>query len=143
MEEIMATNRFEAEALPPVVRRRVWNVFLWVLQIAAAGMFFFAAWGKLTANPLMVATFEAIGLGQWFRVFTGALEVIGATILLTPRLAGAGATLLAVIMVGAVLTHLFILGGSPLLPLLLLVAMLLVAFSRPNGIRQAYHSLAG
>jgi hypothetical protein len=32
-----------------------------------------------------VRRFDQIGLGQWFRVFTGALQVGGALLLLIPR----------------------------------------------------------
>ena len=65
-----------------------------------------------------------------FRYVTGGLEVLGATALLVPRLAGAGALLLAGVMVGAVATHLFVVGGSPLMALVLLAVTALVAWSR-------------
>ena len=48
---------------------------LWVLQIAAAGMFLMVGFLKLSGNPQLVGLFEAIGLGQWFRYLTGSLEV--------------------------------------------------------------------
>jgi DoxX-like family len=57
--------------------------------------------------------FEKIGLGQWFRYVTGSLEVIGAVLLLAPRTAAIGGWLLAAVMIGAIGTHLFIIGGSP------------------------------
>src|SRR4051812_28582575 len=93
---------------------RIMNVALWILQITAAGMFLMAGFAKLSGNPLMVQMFAAIGLGQWFRYLTGSLELIGAVLLLIPRLSGLGALLLVCVMLGAVATHLFILGGSPL-----------------------------
>ena len=33
----------------------------------------------------MVAEFDKLGFGQWFRVFTGVIELIGAFVLLAPR----------------------------------------------------------
>jgi len=32
--------------------------------------------------PMHVATFEKIGLGQWFRYLTGTVEVIGAILIM-------------------------------------------------------------
>jgi putative oxidoreductase len=109
---------------------KIVNVGLWVLQIAAAGMFLMAGFFKLSGNPQMVGLFEAIGLGQWFRYLTGALEVSGAFLLLIPRTSGLGALMLAGVMVGAVLTHVFIVGGSPLMAIVLLVVTGLVAGGR-------------
>lgn len=87
----------------------------------------------------MVTVFGNIGLGQWFRYLTGTLEVLGGIGLLIPRLAGLAALMLAAVMVGAVLTHLFVLGGSPALPLALLVAMAIVAWAR----REAFTRFLG
>jgi uncharacterized membrane protein YphA (DoxX/SURF4 family) len=106
------------------------NVGLWILQIGAAGMFLMAGFSKLSGNPLMVGMFDAIGLGQWFRYLTGALEVAGAVLLLIPRLSGLGALLLVGVMLGAVATHLFIIGGSPLMAIILLVVTGVVAWGR-------------
>ena len=106
------------------------NVVLWVLQIAAALMFLMAGFSKLSGNEQMVWMFKAIGLGQWFRYLTGALEVVGAILLLMPRTSGVGAFLLVGVMAGAVMTHLFIIGGSPLMAIILLVVMCVVAWGR-------------
>jgi putative oxidoreductase len=89
------------------------NIALWVLQIGAAGMFLVVGFFKLSGDPRMVGLFDAIGVGQWFRYVTGSLEVLGAILLLIPRLSGLGALLLVGVMLGAVATHLFIVGGSP------------------------------
>ena len=93
---------------------KIVNVLLWVLQIAAAGMFLNVGFLKLSGNPQLVSLFQAIGLGQWFRFLTGSLEVAGAILLLIPRASGLGALMLAGVMACAVITHLFIVGGSPL-----------------------------
>jgi putative oxidoreductase len=106
------------------------NVALWILQIAAAGMFLMVGFLKLSGNPQLVELFEAIGIGQWFRYMTGSLEVAGAFLLLIPRTSGLGALMLAGIMIGAVMTHLFIVGGSPLMAIILLVVTTVVALGR-------------
>jgi len=109
---------------------KILNVALWVLQIAAAGMFLMAGFLKLSGNEQMVGLFEAIGVGQWFRFLTGALEVAGAILLLVPRTSGLSALMLAGVMVCAVVTHLFIVGGSPLGAIILLVVTSVVAWGR-------------
>lgn len=116
----------------PAVRTtgKAGNVALWVLQVAAAAMLGMAGFGKLTGTPDMIALFDAVGIGQWFRYVTGALEVGGAVLLLVPALAGVGALLLAGVMLGAVLTHLFIIGGSPVVPLVLMIVTGYIAFAR-------------
>ena len=78
----------------------------------------------------LVGLFEAIGVGQWFRYLTGTLEVAGAILLLIPRTSGLGALMLVGVMTGAVMTHLFIVGGSPLMAIILLVVTGIVAWGR-------------
>ena len=82
---------------------KIMNVVLWILQIAAAGMFLMVGFLKLSGNAQLVRLFEAIGLGQWFRYLTGTLEVAGAILLLIPRASGLGALMLAGVMAGAVM----------------------------------------
>ena len=114
-------------------RSRLVTGILWVLQIASAAMFLFAGGLKLAAAPLMVQEFGVIGLGQWFRYFTGTIEVVSAVLLLIPSLAAYGAAALAVTMVGAITTHLFIIGGSPAIPIMLLAATSSIAWARRSG----------
>src|ERR1700761_1825008 len=111
----------------PLPRSKGSNVAGWVLQDLAAFAFLAAGGSKLAAAPAMVEMFAKLGAGQWFRYLTGALEVIGAVALLVPRAAFYGAVLLAAVMVGAVVTHLAFLGGSPLPALVLLVIVGTVA----------------
>src|SRR4051812_18767092 len=85
---------------------RALNVTCWVLQVLAAAAFLAAGASKLAAVPVMVEMFARLGVGQWFRFVTGALEVIGAVGLLVPRAAFYGALLLALVMVGAIVVHL-------------------------------------
>src|SRR6267142_456050 len=109
---------------------KIVNVVLWVLQIVAAGMFLMVGFLKLSGNAQLVGLFAAIGVGQWFRYLTGALEVAGAILLLIPRTSGLGALILVAVMSGAVMTHLFIIGGSPLMAIVLLGITSLVAWER-------------
>lgn len=106
------------------------NTFLWVLQALGAAMFFMSGLMKLSGNELMVQMFDILGVGQWFRYLTGLLEFFSAVLLLVPALSTVGALLLIPTMIGAIFTHFFIVGGSPVLPIGLLIAMSLVAWGR-------------
>ena len=112
------------------VKRRALTVLLWTLQLASAALFLFSGTLKLSGAPMMVQMSGAVGLGQWFRYFTGGLEVISAVLLCVPSLALFGALAMAVTMVGAILTHLFIVGGSPAVPIALLAATTTIAWLR-------------
>jgi putative oxidoreductase len=109
---------------------KIINVGLWILQIAAAGMFLMVGFFKLSGDPQLVALFDAIGFGQWFRYLTGSLEVVGAVLLLIARLSGLGALLLVGTMLGAVATHLFVVGGSPWPAFILLIVTGVIAWGR-------------
>jgi hypothetical protein len=128
------TQTLGAPVVPGTGRAR--NIALWVLQVAAAAMFLMAGFSKLAGAPEAVALFDAIGIGQWFRYLTGVLEVGGAVLLLIPALAGAGALLLAAVMVGAVLATVFVVGGSPLPPLVLLAVLAVIAYARRDRTRR-------
>src|ERR1700742_3696871 len=104
------------------------NIALWVVQILLALAFAGAASGKLLGKPEMVGLYDVIGIGQWFRYVTGLFELTGAILILVPRTKFFGAALLALVMVGAVLTHLFILHSAPTAPAVLLVLAGVVAW---------------
>ena len=116
-----------------IERSRTWVSVLWVLQIVSAAMFLMAGVSKLAGVPAMVQLFGLIGLGQWFRYLTGTIEVVSAVLLLIPSVASYAAALLAVTMVGAILTHLLIAGGSPAVAIGLLAATTTLAWARRSG----------
>jgi uncharacterized membrane protein YphA (DoxX/SURF4 family) len=103
---------------------------LWGLTVAVAGMFALAGTMKLAGAPMQVELFAAIGIGQWFRYLTGGLELVGAIGLFVPAAAPFAALVLAAVMVGAVLTHLAIVGGNPIVPIALFFASIAIAFLR-------------
>jgi len=110
------------------------NITLWVVQILLAGMFIMAGGSKLGGAEQMVQLYNAIGIGQWFRYVTGFIEVGSALLLFSPKLAGVGAALLASTMVGAIITHLFVIGGNPAMPIALLAGTGFVAWGRKDRV---------
>ena len=103
---------------------------LWAVQILLALAFAFAGAMKLLAFPEMVAMFDAIGAGQGFRIVTGVLEVAAAAAILIPATAFVGAALIVCIMMGAVYTHLVLIGGSAVPALILGLLAALVVWGR-------------
>jgi uncharacterized membrane protein YphA (DoxX/SURF4 family) len=82
-------------------RPRSANITLWVLRGVVAALFLFAGFMKLSGQPTMVQEFDIVGLGQWFRSFTGVLEVVGAVATLVPSVSALGAVLLLLVDAGA------------------------------------------
>jgi uncharacterized membrane protein len=85
----------------------------------------------------MVSLFDAIGLGQWFRYVTGTIEVTSGIALLVPAAAVFGALLLIPTMLGAIVTDVFIVRASPVVPLLLLLGAAAVAWNRRHQLRMS------
>src|SRR5260221_9978168 len=124
-----------ANETPAIPRGRVALVALWLTQIGLAAMFMFVGGLKLTGAPQLVALFDAIGVGQWFRYVTGSIEVVSAVALLVPAWAAFGALLLIPTMVGAVFTHLFIVGGPAVPATVLLIGSLAIAWAPRDQLR--------
>lgn len=55
-----------------------------------------------------VKFFDQVGVGQWFRYFTGIVEIAGAVLVLIPRSARLGLAILAITMLTASFIHVFV-----------------------------------
>jgi putative oxidoreductase len=103
-------------------------IALWSLSGLVALAFIGVGGGKLAGTAPMVEVFQKVGLGQWFRYVTGLLEVVAGIGLLIPRFAFHAAVLLATVMVGAIVAHVTVLGGSPAPAVVLLVLSGIIAY---------------
>ena len=126
----MSVNADFAIAQQTTKPSKALNLMVWGVQILTALAFLAAGGSKLSSAPAMVDMFEKIGFGQWFRYVTGSFEVIGAVLLLLPRTAAIGGWLLTAVMIGAIGTHLFIIGGSPIPATVLLLLAITVGWNR-------------
>ncbi|WCS23735.1 DoxX family protein [Methylobacterium sp. NMS14P] len=104
-------------------RRRVGGTvlrgLLTVVFLAAAGM-------KFAAVPFEVEGFARFGYPLWFMYVVGTLQLFGAVLLWARGCVALGAGLLAVLMAGAVGSHL--LAGDPaLMPLPAFVLLILLS----------------
>jgi putative oxidoreductase len=101
-----------------------------VIELVLAGIFLLIGGAKLIGRPEMIALFRDIGVGQWFRYVTGAVEVTGAALLVIPMLSGASALLLGGVMIVATLIELFVLHRPPVAALACLTGHTYVAWAR-------------
>lgn len=104
------------------------QVLLGILFVLGAGV------PKLYGEAFQVQLFADIGAGQWLRYAVGVLEVAGGLALLVPRLAGAAAAGLTVVMLGATLTWPVLMGQPEmsLVPAVILLLVAVVAVARRN-----------
>jgi putative oxidoreductase len=105
-------------------------ITLWTLSGLVALAFIGAGGAKLAGAAAMVELFDKVGLGQWFRYFTGVLEVAAGICLLISRYAFYAAVLLAIVMVGAIIAHVTVLGSSAAAPAVLFVLTGMIAYLR-------------
>lgn len=115
---------------------KIGNIVVWILQIVLAVQFVMNGYALFTDQ--FVAKFDDIGFGQWFRYFTGVLEIATAIGLLIPRICGLAALALAGIMGGAALTEMFLVTGGGLddatMPIIFMVWALVIAIYRREQI---------
>jgi len=97
---------------------------LWLPRVTLVLAFLFIGGTKFNSDPHgdWYRIFERIGWGQWFRYFTGAMQIAGALLMLMPWTLTLGAAMLACTMAGAVVVDIFVMHavGYALAPLVLL-----------------------
>jgi putative oxidoreductase len=124
----MATIQTASHA--PATPGKALHIVHWTLQVLLALAFVAAGSRKLLGTSDMIALFDAVGVGQWFRYVTGSLEVLGALLLIVPGKTALGAVLLACVMAGAVVVHLTVLHTAATAPLVLFALVALIAWGR-------------
>jgi putative oxidoreductase len=130
------------------------NGALWVVQVLGSVLFFISGSAKLSGDEQIIQTFAAAGIDQWFRYVTGLIDVGSAILFLIPALAGIGALFVVPMMIGAIVTHVLPIDGSPALPIGLLIIASIVAWGRkettlhliwrndPKSVREARNALS-
>jgi putative oxidoreductase len=114
----------------PADSGKVLPITLWILSGLVALAFLGVGSGQLAGTAAMVELFDKVGLGQWLRYFTGFLEVAGGIGLLIPQCAFYVAGLLVMVMLGAIITHVAVVGGSPVPAFTLFVLSGIIAWLR-------------
>src|SRR5690242_4075742 len=85
-------------------------LFSWILRIIAAVIMLQTLYFKFTAQPESIYIFTTVGMEPWGRILTGAGELVASVLLLLPRTVVFGAILSILLMAGAIMTHVLILG---------------------------------
>jgi putative oxidoreductase len=114
------------------------DVVDWVLRTCVAVLFGSVGYEKLSPTPgsYWVTLFAEIGFGEWLMYFTGAIQVLGALLVMVPRTAVVGAVLVGATMVGAIGCHLFLLDtgfGGAVFPAVFLGLVIAAARRRLKG----------
>lgn len=114
------------------------------LQVLLGLAFLVSGGGKLAGTEMSVQQFQTYGYPDWFRLVTGAVEVIAAAGMLIglrwPLTAGLAGLLLVPTMIGAAYSDFFVAGfglGRTVVPLVLLVLAATVAYVRRNAVLAA------
>ena len=102
----------------------------WSLRVAVAVIFAVTGVEKFSSSPTSywLGLFAEIGLGQWFRFFTGIVEILGGLLFLIPALTTIAAAILIATMLGAVLVHAVVFHhpGNGIVPAAYLIGVLVV-----------------
>jgi len=102
----------------------------WTLQIVLAMIFLTVGMAKISGVQTSVEVFNRIGVGQWLRYLTGSVEVLASVLMLFGPYASIGAGLVAVTMIGAIMAHLWLIGGNVVPALALGIASGVVLYLR-------------
>lgn len=86
------------------------KLIMWVLRIIPAFILIQTLYFKFTAHPDSVKLFELLGAEPFGRLGIGALELVAGILLLFPKTTKYGALIAMGLMIGAIGSHLFILG---------------------------------
>jgi hypothetical protein len=92
------------------MRLNVAVVSSWALQLVVAGILLQTLFFKFTGAPESVYIFSTLGAEPWGRIGSGVVELIAAVLLLVPATTTVGAALAMAVMVGAIVSHLTVLG---------------------------------
>lgn len=82
----------------------------WIAQLVAAGILGQTLFFKFTGAPEAIAIFTELGVEPWGRIALGVVELIAAVLLLFPKTAVYGGVIGVGLMVGAIGSHMTVLG---------------------------------
>jgi putative oxidoreductase len=85
-------------------------IIAWICRVVAAVILLQTLFFKFTAAPESVYIFTKVGLEPWGRIGSGVAELIAAILILIPPTTWLGAGLALAVMLGAIFSHLTILG---------------------------------
>jgi len=110
---------------------KLWKYAGWIGLAVIALIFIQAAVLKLMGVQAMIEVFNKLGYPAWFRIVIGILEISGAIALLIRSSSRYGAILLALIMIGAMISSLVKgASGEAIVPVIMLFLLVWIAVVR-------------
>ncbi|WP_281322725.1 DoxX family protein [Flavobacterium aestivum] len=85
-------------------------ILIWVFRLTAAIILLQTLYFKFTGAEESVYIFSTLGMEPYGRIGSGVVELIAAVLILIPRTTLLGALIGAGVMLGAIFSHLFVLG---------------------------------
>ena len=85
-------------------------LFVWIVKLVAVIILLQTLYFKFTAAPESVFIFSTLGIEPFGRIGSGIVELIASILILIPRTTLLGAVLGFATMLGAIFSHIFVLG---------------------------------
>ncbi len=117
-------------------------IILWIVKLIAVIILLQTLYFKFTAAEESVYIFQTLGIEPFGRIGSGVVELIASVLILIPRTTLIGALLGLGTMLGAIFSHIFVLGievkndGGTLfiLAVVTLISCLLLVYAERNRI---------
>ena len=113
----------------------VLNIALWVMRALMAALFLFAAYMHLSGGPMAVEEFGKVGLGDWLRIVTGVLELVGGALILVPAYSALAALLLLCVDAGAFVSQLAVIHDDWIHPLPIAAILIAIVYLQRAALR--------
>ena len=123
------------------------SIFTWIIKLIAVVILVQTLYFKFTGAEESIFIFTKLGIEPFGRIGSGIVELIASILILTPRTTLLGALLAFGTMLGALFSHLFVLGivvkndGGELfiLAIVTLICCLVLIYQRKNKIPDLLH----
>jgi uncharacterized membrane protein YphA (DoxX/SURF4 family) len=117
-------------------------IFIWIVKLIAVVILVQTLYFKFTAAEESVYIFQTLGVEPYGRIGSGIVELIASILILIPRTTLLGALLALGTMMGAIFSHIFVLGivvkddGGTLftLAIITLICCLILVYNQKNKI---------
>lgn len=118
------------------------HIFIWIVKLIAVVILVQTLYFKFSAAEESVYIFSTLGIEPFGRIGSGIAELIAAILILIPRTTLIGAIMACGVIMGAIFSHLFVLGievkndGGTLftLAIITLICCLILIYDQRNKI---------
>lgn len=86
------------------------EILIWILRITASVILLQTLFFKFSGAEESIYIFSTLGVEPYGRIGSGIVELIAAILILMPKTTWIGALGASGVMIGAILSHLFVLG---------------------------------